>query len=923
MKHFLSSLLTIAVSGAMITQWVYAAAPQVVPQQTSAFPSTPVLDNFNRANGAIGNNWSGNTSGFSINANQLDVGAGDVRLWWNTAFGADQEVFVKLTNIDTAASEIDLLLKSQSATGYNNGLIEVWYEPSQQTVKVVTYASGQGWVEYGAPISVNFANGDVFGARATANGQVEVYRNGSLLGARDVSAWPHATKGGYIGLWIINGSATLLDDFGGGNLGAGGATATATAAPATATTVPTQTSVPTQTNVPATSTTAATVTSTATRTATAVPPTATHTNTSVPPTATHTHTPSATPSAGGGGAFIEQNGLLVIEAENFSEKIDRNSKSWNLRTTRTGFVGAGQMTVEPDTNLIINTVYATYSPELRYPIQLAESGVYYVWVRVWGDNNAQDSLHAGLNGQTIASADRIAFGNYRRWLWTRSTLDNASATINVASPGLHTLNIWMREDGLSIDRILLTKNANYVPSGAGPAESPRSGPTPTSTATTAPNTATSAPPTATRTATATQTPTRTATFVPPTATHTATPVNTFEPPASSLVVIPLGAGGSDVVPHQIVRASDDRLYIFTSQNGSNVIRSYRSLAAGLPSITSDFTAGPTLTETAGNPLSVEAVYDGGSIIHVLVNTTSGAIKDYVYNINTHTFSAPLTLATDGGVMNPNDLYVGTSGLSGAMDANGLLHITYWRSDNRITHRAYTYAGGALTPATNFTVVDTAGAANHPAVAVSPADNSLLVAWMSEAGGNYQILTRIRSNSGVWGSVQIASTATAWHSTAFGLNVDQGPSLVITADGTRHLLYIEHFDGTGDYGRIHYATHNGVSWTDTALANYSHDPALAVNTATGEMVILGHGHPKNGQSSSACLSMDNMCVMKRSGSGWSGMTLVTSAAGLSFDGSPSVKWSAVGFNRPGTVEALIFSIANGDYRQPTLYYVRVP
>lgn len=900
MKPLLTRLLIATLGIILFIQTVYASAPQATPLQASAFPSMVVLDNFNRANGSVGNNWNGNTSDFAINANQLDVGTGDVRMWWNTAFGADQEVFVKLTNIDTSASEIDLLLKSQSATDYNSGLIEVWYEPSQNQVKVVTYASGQGWVEYGAPILVTFANGDVFGARATASGQVEVYRNSSLIGTRDVSAWPHASKNGYIGLWFINGPTSLLDDFGGGNLGTGGATSTSV--PATATTAPTNT------GAPATATTVASST-------------ATRTNTSVPPTATRTLSPSATPISNNTGAFLEQNGLLVIEAENFTEKIDRGSKAWNFRTNRvgTGFAGTGHMTVEPDNGNIVNSVYAAYSPELRYSVQISITGTYYVWVRVWGDNNAQDSLHSGLNGQTMISADRIDFGNYGAWRWTRRTMDGPNATINVPAAGLHTLNIWMREDGLSIDRILLTKDVNYTPTGRGPAESPQSGPAVTSAATPT-RTNTSVSSTARRTATSTRTPTVTRT---PTATYTPTPQNSAEPPSSALLVIPLGPGGSDVVPHQIVRASNDRLYIFTSQNGSNVIRSYRSVAAGLPSTTSDFVAGPTLTETAGNPLSVEAVYDGGTTIHVLVNTTSGAIKDYVYNINTNTFSAPLSIATDGGTMNANDLYVGTSGLSGAVDANGLLHVTYWRSDNHIVHRAYTYASGALTPATSFAVVDTAGAANHPSVAVSPADNSLLVAWVSEAGGNYQILTRIRSNSGVWGSVQVASTATVWHSTAFGLNVDQGPSLIITADGTRHLLYIEHFDGTGDYGRIHYATYNGVSWTDTTLANYSHDPALAVNTATGEMVILGHGHPQNGQSSQACLSMDNMCVMKKNGSSWSGMTLVASTSGLSFDGSPSVKWSAVGFNRPGTVEALIFSIANGDYTQPTLYYVRVP
>src|SRR6185436_19422079 len=50
------------------------------------------------------------------------------------------------------------------------------------------------------------------------------------------------------------------------------------------------------------------------------------------------------------------------------------------------------------------------------------------------------------------------------------------ATINVTTTGIHTLNLWMREDGAIVDKVLLTSNTSYTPSGVGPAESSRTVP---------------------------------------------------------------------------------------------------------------------------------------------------------------------------------------------------------------------------------------------------------------------------------------------------------------------------------------------------------------------------------------------------------------------------------------------------------------
>jgi hypothetical protein len=41
----------------------------------------------------------------------------------------------------------------------------------------------------------------------------------------------------------------------------------------------------------------------------------------------------------------------------------------------------------------------------------------------------------------------------------------------VPTAGRHVFNVWMREDGTIIDKIVLTSNSGYTPTGTGPAES--------------------------------------------------------------------------------------------------------------------------------------------------------------------------------------------------------------------------------------------------------------------------------------------------------------------------------------------------------------------------------------------------------------------------------------------------------------------
>jgi len=150
---------------------------------------------------------------------QLDVRGVGAILWKAQSFGKDQEVFVTLAKVDPFGREINLLLKAQSPTNWGDGVIEVSYNAIDDHVQILTYTFAQDWKQCGANIPVTFVDGDKFGAKAKADGTVEVYRNGSLIGSCNVSAsYPHFANGGYIGLWFLDASNSVADDFGGGTI---------------------------------------------------------------------------------------------------------------------------------------------------------------------------------------------------------------------------------------------------------------------------------------------------------------------------------------------------------------------------------------------------------------------------------------------------------------------------------------------------------------------------------------------------------------------------------------------------------------------------------------------------------------------------------------------------------------------------------
>lgn len=69
-------------------------------------------------------------------------GSGDI-YWSASSFGANQEVYVTLSDINTYADEIDLLLKSQSSSWTGGAVLEVYYDADNGLAQVWSYTTQQ------------------------------------------------------------------------------------------------------------------------------------------------------------------------------------------------------------------------------------------------------------------------------------------------------------------------------------------------------------------------------------------------------------------------------------------------------------------------------------------------------------------------------------------------------------------------------------------------------------------------------------------------------------------------------------------------------------------------------------------------------------------------------------------------------------
>jgi hypothetical protein len=173
-------------------------------------------------------------------------------------------------------------------------------------------------------------------------------------------------------------------------------------------------------------------------------------------------------------AFRSSDGkTIVVEAEGYTRKVagagDGRGIEWKLATNRAGYSGKGLMAALPDRGVQITPGLESQCPRLDYLIHFPAKGRYTVWMRSFGAHPGSDSVHYGLDMQCPDRMKNYHIGN-GRFQWTRK----ADWIFQVDKPGMHTLNVWMREDGSAFDKLVITSDLGLKqPEGKGPKQSAR------------------------------------------------------------------------------------------------------------------------------------------------------------------------------------------------------------------------------------------------------------------------------------------------------------------------------------------------------------------------------------------------------------------------------------------------------------------
>ncbi|WP_020620365.1 glycosyl hydrolase 115 family protein [Paenibacillus daejeonensis] len=199
--------------------------------------------------------------------------------------------------------------------------------------------------------------------------------------------------------------------------------------------------------------------------------------------------PKNIPAGWGAGAFVEAGGQVSLEAEYAMEhvlesesQITGDMKAYTVSKQDKAPEVPGKLPnvwrlTQSDTGMAMRLPdlggqwselheFPVYSPELTYKIQFGTTGTYQVWVRWRYVDNASDSIRGGLNGSNGDFSTDVFFSNSldEKWHWKNV------GKVSVDSADEHAFSLWMREDGLSIDRIYLTQgaetptDASWIPS---------------------------------------------------------------------------------------------------------------------------------------------------------------------------------------------------------------------------------------------------------------------------------------------------------------------------------------------------------------------------------------------------------------------------------------------------------------------------
>jgi hypothetical protein len=193
-----------------------------------SFPITSVLDNFNRANGDAGADWSemmraGND--FNIDSNQITGDDWNAEIYNPATYGPDCEVYATIATMQSQADSIILFVRMKDVTadsyaydGYEFNAYR-FNDGGTDTMRlIIKRVDNSAATQLGASVDItDHGNGDKLGGRIIGEGLDLWYDDGAgweLRAERSDSTYGAA---GYLVLGLPD-NVPRVDDFGGGTL---------------------------------------------------------------------------------------------------------------------------------------------------------------------------------------------------------------------------------------------------------------------------------------------------------------------------------------------------------------------------------------------------------------------------------------------------------------------------------------------------------------------------------------------------------------------------------------------------------------------------------------------------------------------------------------------------------------------------------
>lgn len=183
--------------------------------------------------------------------------------------------------------------------------------------------------------------------------------------------------------------------------------------------------------------------------------------------------------------FLEEGGLLVIEAEHFASSkpstyaLYKKPHTWVGRCGDSTASGDCYLEVLPDERGEDGRGPASprdnSGAALEYLIRVNVPGTYRVFVRGRCKGGESNGVHVGLNGVLAGrgpgASNLSGFRPPGAWNWeTQRKHGYEGTSVLTLEPGDHVLHVWSRDDGFQLDKVVLSRVAE-APYGKGPTES--------------------------------------------------------------------------------------------------------------------------------------------------------------------------------------------------------------------------------------------------------------------------------------------------------------------------------------------------------------------------------------------------------------------------------------------------------------------